>query len=79
MEVWVDGGVRRGTDILKALALGATAVGVGKPAVYSMSAYGSDGISKMVEILREELTKCMRLVGAPTLADINEKNIHISS
>ena len=79
MEVWVDGGVRRGTDILKALALGATAVGVGKPAVYSMSAYGSDGISKMVEILREELTKCMRLVGAPTLADINERMIDISS
>ncbi len=68
-----------GTDILKALALGATAVGVGKPAVYSMSAYGSDGISKMVEILREELAKCMRLVGAPTLADINENMIDISS
>ena len=79
MEVWVDGGVRRGTDILKALALGATAVGVGKPAVYSMSAYGSDGISKMVEILRKELTKCMRLVGAPTLKDINERMIDTSS
>ena len=70
IEVWVDGGVRRGTDILKALALGATAVGLGKPAVYSMSAYGAEGIVKMVDILKEELEKCMKLVGAATIADI---------
>eukprot|EP00939_MAST-03C_sp_MAST-3C-sp1_P000593 g593.t1 len=79
IEVWVDGGVRRGTDILKALALGAKAVGVGKPAIYSMSAYGTPGIQKMVDVLREELTKCMRLVGAPTLKDLNSRMVDISA
>ena len=47
-HVFVDGGVRRGTDILKALALGARAVGLGKPVAYAMSAYGEDGIATML-------------------------------
>ena len=51
MEVWVDGGVRRGTDVLKAVALGADAVGLGKPAVYAMSGYGQEGIEKMLDVL----------------------------
>jgi succinate dehydrogenase/fumarate reductase cytochrome b subunit (b558 family) len=67
IEVFVDGGIRRGTDILKALALGAKAVGLGKPAVFSMSAYGEDGIVKMLQILKAELERGMRLVGASTL------------
>eukprot|EP00937_MAST-01D_sp_MAST-1D-sp2_P003856 g3856.t1 len=70
IEVWIDGGIRRGTDILKAIAMGADAVGVGKPAVYAMSAYGQRGIEKMLETLRTELVTAMRLVGAATLADI---------
>lgn len=79
MEVWVDGGVRRGTDIVKAMALGASAVGLGKPAVYAMSAYGADGICKMTQVLREELEKCMRLVGAKTWADLTPDMVNIDS
>jgi len=79
IEVWVDGGIRRGTDILKALALGAKAVGVGKPAIYAMSAYGSSGIQKMVDVLRNELAMCMRLVGAPTLKDLSPRMVDTSA
>jgi L-lactate dehydrogenase (cytochrome) len=68
LEVWVDGGVRRGTDIFKALCIGADAVGLGKPAVYAMSAYGQEGIEKMLAILHSELVTVMKLCGAPTLA-----------
>jgi len=70
IEVFVDGGIRRGTDVLKALALGATAVGVGKPAVYSMSAYGQEGIEKMLQILKDELVMAMRLCGATKISDL---------
>ena len=50
--------------------MGADAVGLGKPAVYAMAAYGEDGLVKMLDILREELETCLRLVGAPTLAHV---------
>jgi hypothetical protein len=49
MEIYVDGGIRRGTDVLKALCLGAKAVGVGRPFLYAQSAYGPDGVVKVVE------------------------------
>lgn len=49
MEVYLDGGVRRGTDIVKALCLGATAVGLGRPFLYGLSAYGTDGVLKVIE------------------------------
>jgi L-lactate dehydrogenase (cytochrome) len=48
----VDGGVRRATDVLKAVALGATAVGIGRPMIYSMSTYGEEGVSKALQILK---------------------------
>eukprot|EP01046_Picozoa_sp_COSAG06_P007092 COSAG06_NODE_341_length_17184_cov_10.318525_6_plen_771_part_00 len=79
LEVWVDGGVRRGTDVLKAICMGADAVGLGKPAVFSMSAYGEDGIVKMLDTLKEELEKCMRLCGTPTLADLNPRLVDARS
>lgn len=63
LDIFVDGGIRRGTDIFKALALGAKAVGVGRPALYGMAAYGQQGVERMIQILKEELTVCMRLMG----------------
>jgi L-lactate dehydrogenase (cytochrome) len=74
-EVFVDGGVRRGTDVFKALALGATAVGVGRPALYAMASFGTAGVAKMIQILKNELEMTMRLMGTPTLADISEKMV----
>lgn len=74
-EVYVDGGVRRGTDIFKALALGAKAVGIGRPALYAMSAFGTDGVIKMLQILKSELEMTMRLMGTPTLAHIRPEMV----
>ncbi|KAJ9646759.1 hypothetical protein H2204_000451 [Knufia peltigerae] len=62
LEIYVDGGIRRGTDILKALALGATAVGIGRPYLYSL-AYGQEGVEHLTEILSDELESAMKLVG----------------
>lgn len=65
LEVWLDGGIRRGSDVVKALALGADACGIGKPAMYGMSCYGAAGISKCVEILKREMVQTMQLCGVP--------------
>lgn len=51
-EIMVDGGVRRATDVLKAIAMGATAVGIGRPMIYAMSTYGQEGVEKALEILK---------------------------
>ena len=74
-EVYIDGGIRRGTDIFKALALGAKAVGVGRPALYAMSAFGQAGVRKMIQILKAELEMTMRLMGTPSLRDIKASMI----
>ena len=71
MEIYLDGGIRRGTDVLKALALGVTAVGMGRPFLYSLAAgYGEAGVRRMVGLLRSELVSNMALAGATTLAEI---------
>ena len=70
MPVLVDGGMRRGTDVAKALMLGATAVLVGRPYVWGLAAYGADGVKLVVDLLRTELEMAMGLLGAPTLADL---------
>lgn len=70
-QVFVDGGVRRGTDVLKALALGASAVGVGRPFLYSMTAgYGEDGVRHLVGMLRAEIETGMALLGATNVAEL---------
>ncbi|CDK27438.1 unnamed protein product [Kuraishia capsulata CBS 1993] len=70
MEVFVDGGVRRGTDVLKALCLGATGVGIGRPVLYSMSAYGEAGVTKAIQLLKDELEMDMRLLGVTKISDL---------
>lgn len=67
LEVYVDGGVRRGADILKALCLGATAVGMGRPFLYALN-YGHEGVEHFVEILKTELTTAMALIGVTNLS-----------
>ena len=70
LVILVDGGIRRGSDIFKALALGASAVGLGRPMLYAMSGYGQRGVERLIDILREELVMVMRLMGCPTIQDI---------
>lgn len=70
-EVYLDGGVRRGTDALKALALGARAVFVGRPALWGLAVAGADGAQHALELLRDELELAMALAGRPALADID--------
>lgn len=70
IEVLVDGGVRRGTDVLKALALGARAVLVGRPVLWGLAADGEAGATWALRHLRAELDLAMALAGAPTLADV---------
>ncbi|KAI2786915.1 Cytochrome b2 [Penicillium oxalicum] len=71
IEVYVDGGVRRATDILKALCLGAKGVGIGRPFLYAMSAYGVDGVNRAMQLLKDEMEMNMRLIGATRIEDLN--------
>jgi 4-hydroxymandelate oxidase len=75
IPVIVDGGVRRGTDVLKALALGATAVGIGRPYLYGLGVGGGEGVTRVVEILRREFEMAMMLTGRPTIASIDRSVI----
>ena len=69
-EVYVDGGIRRGTDILKALALGARAVLIGRPVIWGLSVHGADGVRDVLEHLRVELVRAMQLCGCSRLSEI---------
>jgi len=71
IPVLVDGGVRSGTDVFKALALGARAVLVGRPVLWALAHSGAAGVGGMLRLLREELEECMALAGRPRLADID--------
>jgi 4-hydroxymandelate oxidase len=69
-ETYVDGGIRRGTDIFKALALGARAVLIGRPIIWGLTARGADGVAEVIEHLRVELVRAMQLCGTPRLSEI---------
>jgi 4-hydroxymandelate oxidase len=70
VPVLMDGGVRRGTDVVKAIALGAVAVMVGRPAAWGLAAEGEDGVAGVLGILRREIENAMALTGCRALADI---------
>jgi 4-hydroxymandelate oxidase len=70
VTVMLDGGVRRGTDVFKALALGARAVGIGRPYVWALSAFGQAGVERVLDILRAELQLTMRQCGTPGIKQI---------
>ena len=69
--VLFDSGIRRGTDILKALALGASAVCLGRVPRWGLAAYGAPGVQRVLEILQAELVQAMAYTGRPTLASID--------
>ncbi|GMI24924.1 hypothetical protein TeGR_g6907, partial [Tetraparma gracilis] len=73
VEIILDGGVQRGTDIAKALALGADSVGVGKPYLYGLTAGGTQGVIKALDILRVELDRAMGLLGTGTVDDLKKR------
>jgi isopentenyl diphosphate isomerase/L-lactate dehydrogenase-like FMN-dependent dehydrogenase len=70
IPVLIDGGFRRGTDIFKALALGAKAVGVGRPYIWGLSAFGQPGVEKVLDILRLEFDLIMRQAGVTSIDQI---------
>jgi 4-hydroxymandelate oxidase len=71
VPVLVGGGIRRGTDIVKALALGASAVQIGRPYLWGLGVAGADGVARVVQILRKEFEMAMALMGRPTIASID--------
>jgi 4-hydroxymandelate oxidase len=72
IPVLIDGGIRRGTDVLKALAVGATAVLIGRPHCFGLAVGGAEGVKRVVDILADELRMAMMLTGRPTIASIDE-------
>ncbi|XP_033096206.1 hydroxyacid oxidase 1-like [Anneissia japonica] len=75
IDILVDGGIRMGTDVLKALSLGAKAVLIGRPAIWGLAHDGENGVKSVLSILKDELRTSMGLAGCPSLADINQSLI----
>jgi isopentenyl diphosphate isomerase/L-lactate dehydrogenase-like FMN-dependent dehydrogenase len=75
MPVFVDGGFRRGTDILKALALGARAVGIGRPYIWGLASFGQAGVERVIEMLQDELALAMRGCGIGSVAGITRSAV----
>ena len=77
-EVYFDGGIRRGSDIVTALALGARAVGIGRPVLWALAAGGEAGVSRLLSLLKTDLATVMALTGRRTLADIDKSLVNNS-
>jgi L-lactate dehydrogenase (cytochrome) len=77
VELWVDGGIKRGTDVAKALCLGAKAVGVGRAALWGLGAGGKEGVEKMFEILKAETKTCLRLLGVGRVEELGLWHVSI--
>jgi len=75
IPVFIDGGFRRGTDIVKALALGAKAVGIGRPYIWGLSAFGQPGVERVLEILNAELTLTLRQCGVASIGKITSSTV----
>lgn len=78
LEIIADGGIRRGTDVIKALAMGANACSIGRPYLYGLTVAGQTGVEHTLQILREEIERDMTLLGTPTISDIDASCIRYS-
>ncbi len=70
-EVYLDGGIRRGSDVLIALATGAKAVGLGRPVLWALAAGGETGVTRFLTLLKEDLATTMALTGRRTIAEVD--------
>jgi isopentenyl diphosphate isomerase/L-lactate dehydrogenase-like FMN-dependent dehydrogenase len=77
IPVFVDSGFRRGTDVFKALALGATAVGVGRPYIWGLGSFGQPGVERVLDILQRELRIVMQQMGAANIAAISRTSLEL--
>jgi isopentenyl diphosphate isomerase/L-lactate dehydrogenase-like FMN-dependent dehydrogenase len=77
IEVWMDGGIRRGTDIAKALCIGARAVLCGRAYAYGLAAAGEAGVDRAIEILRTDLDRTLRLLGCPSVRQLDRSYVNI--
>jgi isopentenyl diphosphate isomerase/L-lactate dehydrogenase-like FMN-dependent dehydrogenase len=77
VEVLMDGGIRRGTDIVKAIGLGARAVLCGRAYAYGLAAAGGAGVARAIEILRADLDRTLRLLGCPAIAALDRAYVHV--
>jgi len=75
IPVFIDGGIRRGTDVFKALALGATGVGIGRPQAWGLAAFGQPGVEAVIDILNRELGAIMYQAGTPTIASVTAARV----
>ena len=74
-EVLMDGGIRRGSDIVKALCLGARAVLIGRAYAYGLAAAGGPGVTRAIEILKTDLVRTMKLLGCPSVANLDRSYV----
>ncbi len=79
VEIYMDGGVRRGTDVVKAIALGARAVLVGRPVLWGLAVNGARGVADVLAMLRSELERAMALCGCPSVRDISRDLVSFPS
>ena len=75
IPVLVDSGFRRGSDVYKALAIGARAVGIGRPYLYGLASFGQEGVERVLDILRAELALAMRQCGTTSIAQITRASV----
>jgi len=78
VEVLMDGGIRRGSDIVKALCLGARAVLVGRAYAYGLAAGGKPGVMRALDILRQDVERTLKLVGCPSVAKLDQSYLELS-
>ncbi|KAK5949766.1 hypothetical protein OHC33_009155 [Knufia fluminis] len=76
IDVVIDGGIKRGTDVVKALCLGAKAVGIGRGALFGLGAGGIEGVERVLEILRDETATCMRLLGVERVDQLGMQHVN---
>ena len=77
IEILMDGGIRRGSDVVKALCLGAKAVLIGRAYAYGLAVAGQAGVTRAVEIIRADIERTLRLLGCAAVNELNSSFVHV--